>query len=726
MRGTPRDTSRDTSDSALRVLSRSVGIIDEYVDQTGKAKRCTSDATRRDLLGALGLDVSSEEAAAESLAAWRSDEREELLAPVRVLRVAESANVLVRPPAGRANGGSWRLEIQTDEGDLQVTEGQWQGRGSLTLRLSPLPLGYHRVRVSLGAGGKEWMGEQALIVVPPRCVTPADCIGAVGAFGLIANLYSVRSDRNWGVGDFSDLASLAEWGATVGADFVGVNPLHAMLNRGADVSPYSPVSRLFRNPIYIDVACVPELEQAPELREAITSTELEAQLHALRESSTVRYEQVMGVKGLVLDALFKVFTERVRGSGTVRDRAFCAYVDVQGVALDRFATWMTLAEMAGHGSDWRTWPNDLRDPASAAVTALRRTHSERVTYHKWLQFEADRQLAASAVRAHDAGMRIGLYQDLAIGTSPGGADVWSDPHLFVSGVSVGAPPDPYAASGQVWGVPPIDPRALRRDRYRYFIDLVRAGFRHAGALRIDHVMGLSRLFWIPDGKGAEHGAYVQYPFEDLLGIIALESVRNAAVVVGEDLGTVPSNVPPALKKWGVLSSKVLYFERDRRGRYKPSRSYPSLALATANTHDMPPLAGFWSGRDIDARRRVGLIGSDADAARARVERQQDVDALLARLTHEKVIRGPGYVYSPEDLCAAVHGFLCRTPSQLVGLSLDDLVGEEEAVNIPGVGADLHPSWTRKMRQPLEVITESDEVRAALRCDGRVRSNVVIG
>jgi 4-alpha-glucanotransferase len=495
-----------------------------------------------------------------------------------------------------------------------------------------------------------------------------------------------------------------------------VNPLHALLNRGSDVSPYSPVSRLFRNPIYIDVTAVPELELAPEVAERIRSTEMKSQLDALRASPSVKYEQVMGVKGLALDALHRVFTERVQGSGDVRDRAYREFVARRGEPLTRFATWMAIAEQNAGGADWRKWPAELREHDSDAVRRFADQHAQRVAYHQWLQFEADRQLEIAATRAADAGMRIGLYQDLAIGTSPAGADTWAFPELFVQGASIGAPPDPYSATGQNWGLPPLDPRAMRSNRYQYFTDLVRSGFRHAGALRIDHVMGLFRLFWIPQGKTGVDGAYVRYPADDLLGIVALESARHNALVVGEDLGTVPKDVPQALEKWGVLSSKVLYFERNSRGAFKPAVRYPRLALATANTHDMPTIAGFWEGRDIAVRREVGLIASDGDAEQARVDREGDRAALLRRLRAEKIIPREQAPDTPAELRGAVHAFLCRTPSQLVGLSLDDLAGEVEPVNLPGVGPDKYPSWTRKMRLDLATITSSDDVRTAVRCE----------
>jgi 4-alpha-glucanotransferase len=515
--------------SSLRALADDIGIIPEYVDQTGRERRKTSDETRVALLAALGIDASTEDRAAEALASRRAHERAELVPPVHVVAEGDAAAAIVRvrAPATSARDATWRLEIITESGGRHSAEGTWRGRSIEAALPVSLPLGYHDIHIALSAGRREWHARQRRIVVPEGCALPRDVLDGDRAFGIVANLYAVRGRRDWGVGDFGDLGRLAEWAAAQGADFVGVNPLHAVRNRGGDVSPYNPVSRLFKNPIYVDVCAVPELDQAPEVRERIASEELQAELSALRESADVRYAQVMAVKGLALDALHRVFRARANADpANPRVRAYTAYVTAHEPALTKYAAFM--------GGD----------------------SPERADYHRWLQFELDRQLGAAAARARDAGMRIGLYPDLAIGSAGDGADARAYPELFVRGVSVGSPPDPYAATGQNWGFPPINPHALRRSAYAYFVQLLRSGFRHAGALRIDHVMGLFRLFWIPEGDEARNGAYVRYPSSDLLGILALESRRHGALVVGEDLGTVPRDVPPALRKWGVLSSKV--------------------------------------------------------------------------------------------------------------------------------------------------------------------------
>ena len=694
--------------AALQRLAARMGVLPEYVDQTGRDVRRTSDDTNRALLAAMGLDASSEHAAADALAALEAEAMAEIVAPVVVARAGTRDATTVAPRLSHPTG-AWRAELTLEDGETIVVDGTAGSHATLP----ELPLGYHRLRVTTSAHGGERQVEQLRIVTPSRCFSPDEVLHGRNAFGLTANLYTVRSGTNWGVGDFTDLANLAGWAATRGAEFVGVNPLHALLNRGTDISPYSPVTRLFRNPLYIDVSRVPELDRAPELCATLASPEIGARLEALRESRAVQYEQVMAVKGLALDALHRVF-EREQAAGAGRAADYDAFVGDAGPALARFATWMAIAER--FGGNWREWPRELQAPDAPAVRAFARDARERVAFHQWLQFEADSQLARAAGMARDAGMRVGLYQDLAIGSSPCGADTWAEPHLFAHGVAVGAPPDPYSYTGQNWGFPPIDPRRLRSRGYRYFIDLLRGAFRHAGALRIDHVLGFFRMFWIPDGASGEDGAYVRYPVDDLFGILALESVRHRALVVGEDLGTVPPEVPATLDAWGVLSSKVMFFEREWNGAFRPASSYPALALATADTHDMSPIAGFWSGVDIDVREEVGLL-TPAAASEERRKREGDRAALRERLAAEHVLPIEAAPTGAE-LRGAVHAMMCRTPSKLVGLALDDIAGESTPVNVPGVGLDRFASWTRKMTGSLETIAASPETEVAMRCDGR--------
>ena len=706
-------------------LADTVGIVPKYLDQTGKEWREATAESRVALLAAMGIDASTDEAAESALRAIRAEERRELIPPVRVIQRDDETvarHIVVRLASAPKGGARWKIELVLETGERYTDEGSWP-KGSLAEIPLPWPddppFGYHRLTVTItDAGDRQRSGEQMLIVVPSRCVAPEERIPGGRAFGLVANLYTLRSDRNWGVGDLTDLRELVEWVGDIHGAFVGVNPLHALANKGPDISPYSPVSRIFRNPLYIDVDAVPEMRAAPQLAARLDRPEFEAELDELREDKLVRYEAIMALKMPALEELYRLFVARQRESKNERGAAYDEYVQAQDPELTRFATFVAIAESKNEWN-WREWPKELQSPDSEAVRQFQRTHAERVDLHRWIQFEMDRQLAEVARTAKSVGLSIGLYQDLAIGTSPTGADAWAMPELFVQRATIGAPPDPYSASGQNWGLPPIDPRALRRDRYRYFIKLVQSGFRHAGALRIDHVMGLFRLFWIPEGKTGREGAYVRYPAEDLLGILALESVRHNALVVGEDLGTVPKDVPPALERWGVLSSKVLYFERDKRGGFCAADRYQPLALATANTHDMATLAGFWAAKDIEDRARVGLIEGEKALAQAREEREKDKQALLDRLAREGILDAAETPNDAAALRGAIHEFLCRTPAALVGLSLDDLAGELEAVNLPGVGPDQHPSWKRKMSMTVDEMRDSREVKAALRCSDRV-------
>lgn len=716
-------TARDDGEAeALRHLASQVGILAEYYDLSGTL-RPTGDATREALLSAMGYDVSPRRIH-ETLAAERERMSvAQLMPPVRVLEEEShgldiAASFQERPSFLAGAPGRWRVVLHEESGETTEREGRW-GAPASSPSAFPTPKrpprGYHSLELFVAIDQRELRFEQTLIVVPGRCYTPALAIGEDRVFGILANLYTLRSERNWGVGDFADLGTLFRWARSVGAQFVGINPLHALLNRGTNISPYSPVSRIFKNPLYLAVDEMMRGRHAPAVETRLASTEMQSMLRALRELPNVDYEQVAAVKGLALDALYAA-----GGSGHPPLRQFVAAHEPE---LTLFATWMALHEVldgrAPNGdhratSDWRQWPEEFRRPHTGAVRRFQEEHADRIAYHRWLQFEIDRQLSQAS--GERDGMRIGLYQDLAVGSAPGGADTWAHQELFVHGVSIGAPPDPYSATGQEWGLPPLNPEALQRDRYRYFIAMVRANLRHAGALRIDHVMGLFRQFWIPAGGTAADGAYMRYPAADLFGILSLESTRSRAMIVGEDLGTVPPEVPEAMNKWGLLSSRVMYFLKDG-GEYAPPTAYPPNALSTANLHDLPPINGFWNGRDIAIRHEVGVL-TDDEAGRRLDEREGEKSAFVRRLQRSKLLPEEAAPSSMAELRGATHAFLCGLESQLVGISLDDLTGEVDPVNVPGVRVDQWPCWTRKMTTDLADLATSPEVATALKCESR--------
>jgi len=705
--------------SALHDLADAIGILPAYHDVHGTLRH-TSDETRALLLGALGYDVADEAAARRSLEGLRAAERARVIEPVAVTPVGgDAARALdVRLPVATAGAVRWQLEVVEEAGAVHRAEGElsrgapWQ----LTLQLPELPLGYHSVRLALQGAGADAAAEQTRIVVPPSCVRVEELLGERGAFGLVANLYSVRREADWGVGDLRSLAMLLDWAADVGGSFVGVNPLHALRNRDSDVSPYSPVSRLFRNPLYIDVPSVPEWATTPSARATLDLPQHQALLEELREADRIDYARAWSLKRTALERLHRAFVSEADEARRADYEAWCA---PREPALGDFATFSALQDERLTDPDWRTWPLELRDPRSDAVRRWRDEHAREVDFHRWLQWVLDAQMREAQAHGRARGLAIGLYQDLAIGTNPAGSDAWSFGHLFVPGVNVGAPPDPYSDTGQDWGLPPIDPRRLREGRYDYWVRLLRSAFENAGALRIDHVIGLFRLFWIPWGYSGREGAYVRYPAEDLLGILALESRRHGAVVVGEDLGTVPAEVPPALERWGILSSSVMMFMRGDGGSFLPAHRYPRRALATATTHDMAPLGGFWSGTDIGLRVELGLSPAE-DEPRLRDERVRERETLLHRLREEGVdeVSGESPAEGGVALRAAVHAFVSRTPAALVGFSLDDLAGEEAPVNVPGVPPDRFPSWTKRMRMTVEAMRESGAVEACVRPEGR--------
>ncbi|HEY7530576.1 MAG TPA: 4-alpha-glucanotransferase [Gemmatimonadota bacterium] len=706
-----------TSRPRLRELADRVGILPSYV-AVGGERREASDATRVALLAAMRIDASSEASAAAALARLDRERAERLLPAAVVIRASAAAPSLrVHVPPAASGAVRWRVEVVTEDGDRRVSEGGAdpsalevaRAHGG-ALALEPpagLPPGWHAAHATLAWTGGEAAADAALVAVPDACLSPAELLGGRRAGGLWANLWSVRGRRSWGAGDLTDLAELARWAGREGLDFVGVNPLHALRAWAGEASPYSPVSRLFRNPLYLDVEAVPELVDSAAARARIASPGHRAALARLRAAPRLDPAAVAELQRPVIERLHEEFARRHRDRPTPRGEAYAAFRAGAGASLDDFATFLALEEALAAGGlgpgRWREWPAALRDARSPQVAAFRRSQPERVDVHRWIQFELDRQLAAAARAGRDAGLGVGLYGDLAIGSAGGGSDAWAFTEVFLEGASVGAPPDDFAPGGQDWGLPPVDPGGLARTGYRYWRELLRSAFAHAGALRIDHVMGLVRQFWIPAGRPGSEGAYVRYPADAMLGILALESRRHRALVIGEDLGTVPEGFRAELGRRGVLSSQVLPFETDPSGEFRPSRSWSAHALATANTHDLPPLEGFWEGRDLVLRRDAGQI-APGDAFRdAALRRWREREALARRLAEEGCIPAAGAL-PPDgawpDLAAAVHAFLAKTPAPLVGAALDDLAGETDPVNLPGVGPDRHPSWTRRMRRPL--------------------------
>ncbi len=565
-----------------------------------------------------------------------------------------------------------------------------------------LPWGYHRLTLSADV---ETVHDVELIACPRRC-SPVP--GAEGArhFGPAIQLYALRSRRNWGIGDFTDLATLARLAAAQGASFVGVNPLHELFaDRPQEASPYSPSSRLAVNTLYIDVEAVAEYGASPEARALVTSPAFSARLSALRASPLVDYVGVAAAKREVLALLYAAFRRDHLALDTPRARAFRAFAIERRHDLANAARFDALqARFAkDHGAwGWPVWHDDYRDRTHPRVEALAAELAADVDYHLYLQWQADLQLGDAARAAREAGMAIGLYRDLAVGANSGGAETWHDPRRFACGVHVGAPPDEFNQAGQDWGLPPWVPHRLAADGFRAFRELVAANMRHAGGLRIDHVMGLARLYWIPAGASASEGAYVRYPLREMVGVLALESHRHRALVVGEDLGTVPDDFRAVTSGAGILSYRVLYFERAPDGEFLAPVAYPVQALVTISTHDLPTLEGYWQGTDLAARDALALFPSPDLRERLYVDRAADRERLPRALAREGLAApSPTAPALTRDEAAAVHAYVAGTPSALMTLQLEDVFGQTEQANLPATTEDMQPNWRRKVALDLE-------------------------
>ncbi len=711
----------------LEDAARAWGIETEYWDvwhQRHQASRETEAA----ILASLGANPATQASLREALEDRELREWRAVLPGTIVLSEDRPPHeVPISIPAERADSSAV-LDIRQEDGKSlriplelaripaageRITDGSRLVRKTITLP-DVLPLGYHQLAIEI-AGQRSSAG---LIVCPGRVYQP-DWLESGRAAGLAVSWYGLRSERNWGCGDSTDLKALIDWVAErAGADFIALNPLHAIPNRQPyNISPYLPNSIFFRNPLYLDLEQMEDFRACDKARSLRALPAIEREIQALRASEFVEYERVYRLKLRFLKLLFHSFLMERRQGGPRADD-FRNYIDREGDLLHRFAVHAALDDsIHGHCPDvwtWRQWPGEYQDPGSEATAEFARKHWRKVLFHKYLQWQLDLQLASAQQHALRRGLRIGLYHDLALATDRFGSDLWAHREFFIEGCRVGAPPDSFSPKGQDWAFPPPNSERHRQDGYSLFAESIRKNSRHGGALRIDHVMRFFRLYWIPDGVDATEGAYVRDRFEDLLRILALESVRQKVAVVGEDLGTVPNEIREALHRFGVLSYRLLYFEQDG-GRFRTPEEYPRDALVSVTTHDLPTLAGFWLGRDIEARYSAGLLPEDAYrgmlAERAR-ERQRILDVL--NQLHLLPDWFPRNAAEVPELTGEVHnaivGFLSSTPAKLMVLNQEDLLKETEQQNLPGT-TEQYPNWRRKMRCTVEELWTSPEVQA---------------
>ncbi|MDQ6676122.1 MAG: 4-alpha-glucanotransferase [Acidobacteriota bacterium] len=688
-------------EQALANAAEQCGIEPEFWDIFGH-HHVTPDRVKAAIVSALGIPAETKEDIEGELRRIAAGRNSALVESCRVVSINQQP---VRIPV-RTGALTVAVEIKREEGTRDVFRAALDEHGEIELPAG-LPLGYHELSVS----ADEKTSTMQLIVTPDRAFLPRFLEAGGRSAGLAVTLYGVRSERNWGCGDFRDLRGLCEWAVReMGVSFIALNPLHAIHNRQPyNASPYLPNSIFYQNFIYLDLEAIEDFGAARELFE---KPEIQAEIAVLRAASHVEYERVHALKLRFLRLMFRAF--KLRGP----DPEFADYLREEGDLLRRFATYCALDEWL-HSKDptvwvWPDWPSGYQNPESPETVRFQKDHAEAIEFYSYMQWQIGRQLSQAQAHAKECGMPIGLYHDLALATDSCGSDLWAHRPFYVSGCRVGSPPDDFSPNGQDWAFPPPDKNHHRATGYRLFAESIRKTCRHGGALRIDHVMRFFRLFWIPAGSTATEGAYVRDYSRDLIRILALESVRNQVLVVGEDLGTVEPETRETLARFGILSYRLFYFERGPGGKYKQAREYPAQALVSSTTHDLPTLAGFWVNEDIEARRRAGMLDDHAYHAQI-ADRMREKQKMLDVLFESALL--PGYVPRdaaeiPEltgELHNAAIGFLASTPSMLMVINQEDLSKEVSQQNLPGT-TDQYRNWSRKMKFTLEELRDNPDAR----------------
>ncbi|OAN13187.1 4-alpha-glucanotransferase [Photobacterium jeanii] len=696
---------------ALKQVAEMVGIADSYVSAWGD-EASVKDETIRRLLMALGYDTKNDEALLESA---RKKHRPDVLAPVKVVRSGEEMHISLQlGVSARISDFSWRLT--TEQGDVmegwlqsQLVKDEREQGGELVFSLpNDLAWGYHKLEVFRKRRKSPF--EMTLIVTPTSCFKQEALLNEKKLWGTSVQLYSVRTNHNWGMGDFGDLKQLVADIAARGGDFVGLNPIHSLFPANPEgASPYSPSSRRWLNLMYIDVSSVAEFAQCDEAQQLVGSPEFQQRLVEARDTNWVNYSEVSCLKMAVLPLLFKTFVERHLSKKTARAETFLKFVEEGGESLLHQAAFDALhAHLKAQDDNtwgWPVFPQEYRHFDNAAVKTFIKEHEHEVQLYMYLQWLADSQLAEVNELAEEKGMVMGLYRDLAVGVCDSGAETWADHGALCQDVSIGAPPDILGPLGQNWGLPPLNPQVLQERAYQPYIDLLRANMRNCGALRIDHVLGLLRLWWIPKGESAKEGAYMYYPVEDMMSILALESHRHACTVIGEDLGTVPDEIVDQLAEAGIHSYKVFFFETAEDGGYYSPSHYPNQSMATLCTHDMPTLRGFWHCDDLKMGEELGLYPDSEQLKGLFDSRAESKQKILDSLSwHGYLPQGVGHnaAYVPMDriLSEGMQLHLAAGSSALLSLQLEDWLEMDKPVNIPGT-VNEYPNWRRKLSTTLD-------------------------
>jgi len=746
------------TDELISELSELCGIVLEYWDIFGK-KHVISVETQMAILKAMKLKIDSvgdivKEINERKWKLWKS-----FIEPVHVLSVNdqpvvipvyipikedEEAKLIISwsieddtkyngnnppsPPFSKGEKGGFldengqKAEFILAGDSITISEIQWiDGIRFIKINLSDMVcrvIGYYVIHVEckhpeniFPCGVNLLQKTSKVILTPDTCYIPPELQNG-RAWGLSVNLYSIRSARNWGIGDFTDLKNIVRWVANLKGGFIGINPLHTIPNtKPFGISPYSPVSRLYKNFIYLDVENLPEVAESEDTKTIMISENFNKELAELRKGNLVDYERVTLLKERMLKNAFALFYKKYYTRNTRRGKDFKKYITEEGTALESFAIYMALASRhnlrVSLSLNWQEWPDEYRSLSGKVVQAFRKANKKGILFYKYIQWLIDNQLKEVAEEARNLGMAVGLYNDLAIGSLGGGSDAWSYQDVVAREVDVGAPPDDFSPDGQNWGFPPLIPEKLKETGYELFIQTIRKNMKYGGAIRIDHALGMFRLFWIPRGLSPKEGAYISYPSEDLLRIIALESIRNRTVVIAEDLGTIGENVRETLQRFHMLSYRLFYFERNYPDpSFVPPEKYPGMALCALTTHDLPTIYGYWAGRDLEIKKQLGIYRDDTIWLEQINERERDKRLILSALKSQGIIPDdyPSELKTiPEmtsELCLAIYQYLSLTPCKLLLVSLDDIIGTLNQQNMPGT-VDSYPNWLQKTPLTLE-------------------------
>jgi 4-alpha-glucanotransferase len=726
-------------DDLINELSELCGVIPEYWDILGK-KHITPVETKKAMLRAMKMKIDSEEDVVREIHERKWKPWKSFIEPVHVISVNEQpikvpVYIPIQEGEEKRLSLSWFIMSENGQRDEFLIPGE-----TLTFSDQQWINGIRYIRIDLQDTGNRGIGYYAIyveckhpenifpegtnlikktsriIVTPDACFIPP-ALHERRTWGLSVNLYSVRSLRNWGIGDFTDLKEILRWTADLKGGLVGINPLHALQNtRPFGISPYFPISRLYKNFIYLDIEEIPEVSESEEAQMIMKSYPFKQEIAALRKRKLIDYEKITILKKEILRHVFNLFYEKHYIQDTERAQDFKKYLSEEGNSLESFSLFLSLREhmmKAYHAYTWQQWSGDYHVPNNPAVQEFRKLHEKDILFNSYVQWLIDGQLKEAVKLTRKLGMVVGLYNDLAIGSVGGGSDAWNYQDI-IGGAEVGAPPDDFSPNGQSWGFPPIIPERLRETGYEFFIQTIRKNMKYGGALRIDHAPGLFRLFWIPYGISPKEGAYIRCPSEELLRIIALESVRNKTMVIAEDLGTVADNTRETLKRFQMFSYKLFYFERNYPDpSFLTPEKYPDVALCAVTTHDLPTIYGYWRGQDLKMRKKLGMYTDESLWQRHMEERKRDKKLIISALKSQGIIPD-NFSSEPKmtpELCLAIYHYLARTHCKLLLVSLDDIIETLDQQNMPGT-VDSYPNWMQKTLLTLEELI-SDKRFAAL-------------